>query len=436
MEREMGKSTLSNKFKFSNLRISIFALLLIISTLVSAQSYKYAIYCKDTLASEYMAGRAYVDEGDKKAATFIRNELKESGVKLLGENGFQKLNFPINNIMDLKVSMRYLKKPLKLGEDYLVFGSSPSANMVLENVKPLIFNTKKQIEEIKPKKLQDKVLLFNTKTLSYVDIIVFLRGLKKENVTPKLAVIQGYDKIPYYTGRALMDFPILQLKGNIIYKKIKHLALEIKSEFISSYQSQNVWGIVEGTKYKDSCFVFIAHYDHLGKVGDVHFPGANDNASGVAVLLDLAKYYAKNPAEHSVVFIFATGEEVGLLGSKFAAENPYIDLEKVKFLFNLDMCGTGATGVAVINGLKEPEAGKLLQEINNENQWFIKVFLGEESCNSDHCHFVQKGVPAHFLFTYGCEYNEYHTIYDNGKDLPFTKHIDFCNLLKEFVRRY
>lgn len=432
----MGKSTLSNKFKFSNLRISIFALLLIISTLVSAQSYKYAIYCKDTLASEYMAGRAYVDEGDKKAATFIRNELKESGVKLLGENGFQKLNFPINNIMDLKVSMRYLKKPLKLGEDYLVFGSSPSANMVLENVKPLIFNTKKQIEEIKPKKLQDKVLLFNTKTLSYVDIIVFLRGLKKENVTPQLAIIQGYDKIPYYTGRSLMDFPILQLKGNIIYKKIKHLDLEIKSEFISSYQSQNVWGIVEGTKYKDSCFVFIAHYDHLGKVGDVHFPGANDNASGVAVLLDLAKYYAKNPAEHSVVFIFATGEEVGLLGSKFAAENPYIDLEKVKFLFNLDMCGTGATGVAVINGLKEPEAGKLLQEINNENQWFIKVFLGEESCNSDHCHFVQKGVPAHFLFTYGCEYNEYHTIYDNGKDLPFTKHIDFCNLLKEFVRRY
>lgn len=432
----MGKSTLSNKFKFSNLRISIFALILIISTLVSAQSYKYAIYCKDTLASEYMAGRAYVDEGDKKAATFIRNELKESGVKLLGENGFQKLNFPINNIMDLKVSMRYLKKPLKLGEDYLVFGSSPSANMVLENVKPLIFNTKKQIEEIKPKKLQDKVLLFNTQTLSYVDIIVFLRGLKKENVTPQLAIIQGYDKIPYYTGRALMDFPILQLKGNIIDKKIKHLALEIKSEFISSYQSQNVWGIVEGTKYKDSCFVFIAHYDHLGKVGDVHFPGANDNASGVAVLLDLAKYYAKNPAEHSVVFIFATGEEVGLLGSKFAAENPYIDLEKVKFLFNLDMCGTGATGVAVINGLKEPEAGKLLQEINNENQWFIKVFLGEESCNSDHCHFVQKGVPAHFLFTYGCEYNEYHTIYDNGKDLPFTKHIDFCNLLKEFVRRY
>ena len=64
MERKMGKSTLFNKFKFSNLRISILALLLIISTLSSAQSYKYAIYCKDILASKYMAGSAYVDNGD------------------------------------------------------------------------------------------------------------------------------------------------------------------------------------------------------------------------------------------------------------------------------------------------------------------------------------------------------------------------------------
>ncbi|MEE1098047.1 MAG: M28 family peptidase, partial [Bacteroidales bacterium] len=165
-------------------------------------------------------------------------------------------------------------------------------------------------------------------------------------------------------------------------------------------------------------------------------PGANDNASAVAVLLDLAKYYAKNPAEHSVVFMFVTGEEIGLVGSTFAAENPLVDLSKMKFLFNLDMVGTGSTGVAVINGKKEPEAGKLLQTINEENHWFSKVVLGEESCNSDHCPFVQKGVPAHFLFTYGCEYNEYHTVYDDGVELSFTKHIDFCNLLKEFIKRY
>ncbi len=432
----MEKSKIFNQFKQIVMRVKILLLLLIISTLTYGQSYKYAIYCKDTLSSAYMAGRAYTENGDKKAANFIKNELSKSGVKLLGNNGFQSVNFPINSILDLKLSLSNTGDSLQIGKDYLVFGSSPTTKIELKNIKPLIFNNKNDIDKVNLKTLQDKVLLFNIQTTEYSDIIRFLRGLKQEKILPKLAVIQGYDKIQYYTGRNTMDFPILQLKGLPIQKKIEYLFLDIKSQYNPSYESQNVWAKVEGTKYKDSSFVFIAHYDHLGKVGDVYFPGANDNASGVAVLLDLAKYYVKNPAEHSVVFIFATGEEIGLLGSKFAAENPLIELDKVKFLFNLDMCGTGSTGVAVINGLKEPEAGKLLQEINSENDWFIKVFLGEESCNSDHCHFVKQGVPAHFLFTYGCEYNEYHTIYDDGKELPFTKHVDFCNLLKAFIKRY
>lgn len=432
----MGKSKMFNQFKQFNMRIKILVLLLTISTISFAQSYKYAIYCKDTLSSPYMAGRAYTENGDKKAATFIKNELIKSGAKLIGEEGFQPVTFSINSIVNLKLSLAPNQDTLKIGEDYLVFGSSPTTNFELKNVKPLIFNTKEEIKKVKLQKLQDKVLLFNIEKLPYYDIIVFLRSLKQENIIPKLAVIQGYDKIQYYTGRNVMDFPILQIKGTPINKKIKYLSLNIESKYDEKYTSQNVWAKVEGTKYKDSCFAFIAHYDHLGKVGNVYFPGANDNASGVAVLLDLAKYYAKNPAEYSVVFIFATGEEIGLLGSKYAAENPLIELDKVKFLFNLDMCGTGATGVAVINGQKEPEAGKLLQDINSEHKWFIKVFLGEESCNSDHCYFVKQGVPAHFLFTYGCEYNEYHTIYDDGKELPFTKHIDFCELLKEFIRRY
>ena len=279
-------------------------------------------------------------------------------------------------------------------------------------------------------------MIFNLGELENYDAIRFLRTLKEESNTPKLAIIQGQDKLQYYTGRNVMSFPVVQLRDKIFSKKINRLKLSIKSEFHENYQSQNVWAKVEGTKYKDSCFAFVCHYDHLGKIGSVHFPGANDNASAVAVLLDLAKYYAKNPAEHSVVFMFVTGEEIGLVGSTFAAENPLVDLSKMKFLFNLDMVGTGSTGVAVINGKKEPEAGKLLQTINEENHWFSKVVLGEESCNSDHCPFVQKGVPAHFLFTYGCEYNEYHTVYDDGVELSFTKHIDFCNLLKEFIKRY
>lgn len=418
------------------MKILLFCLSLFISSLCFSQSYNYAIYCKDTLCSEYMAGRAYRESGDKKAAEFIRNELTKNNVKLLGDNGFQTVGISINNILDVELKMNNLSDSLKLGEDFLVTGSSPTSEIEIKNIKPLIFNNKEQISDVKIKKLKDKVLLFNMGDLTFYDIMLFVRSLVKENINPKLAIVQNYDKIEYLIGSSVLPFPVLQLKGRPFKKKIDYLKLSIESTFDSDYESQNVWAVVEGTKYKDSCFVFVSHYDHLGKVGNVYFPGANDNASGVSVLLDLAGYYAKNPAEYSVVFIFVTGEETGLLGSSFAAMNPLVDLTKIKFLFNLDMCGTGSTGVAVINGKKEKRAGELLQKINSENNWFSKIVLGEESCNSDHCPFVKRGVPAHFLFTYGCEYNEYHTIYDNGKALFFTKHIDFCNLLKEFVRRY
>lgn len=401
-----------------------------------SQSYNYAVFCKDTLTSQYMAGRAYIDDGDKKAANFIRNELRNNGAKLMGDNGFQTVDISVNNILDAKLKFGKPIKDFRVGEEFLVFGSSPSCNIELKNVKPLFFNAKQELEKVKTPKLNNKVLVFNIETLSYMDIVLFLKALKQENVKPELVVIQGYDKIQYSIGSSVLPFAVLQLKAKPISKKIAYLSLQIENKYEPCYHSQNVWAMVEGTKHKDSCFVFVSHYDHLGKVGDVYFPGANDNASGVSVLLDMAAYYAKNPAECSIVFLFVTGEEIGLVGSTVAAENPLIDLSKVKFLFNLDMAGTGSTGLAVINGQKELQAGKLLQSINAENHWFAKVVLGDESCNSDHCPFVMKSVPAHFLFTYGCEYNEYHTVYDDGKDLHFTKHIDLCNLLKEFVRRY
>jgi Zn-dependent M28 family amino/carboxypeptidase len=100
------------------------------------------------------------------------------------------------------------------------------------------------------------------------------------------------------------------------------------------------------------------------------------------------------------------------------------------------MCGTGSGGIALINGEKEKNASLQIQNINDEKRYFNQIRIGGESCNSDHCPFVQKGVPAFFIFTFGCEYNEYHTIYDNGKDLSFTKHIDLCNIIKDFIKTY
>src|SRR4030095_9120627 len=106
----------------------------------------------------------------------------------------------------------------------------------------------------------------------------------------------------------------------------------------------NVLGMVPGTLYPDSFIVFTAHYDHLGRMGKkALFPGANDNASGSAMIIDLARYYAQpaNRPKCSLLFIAFAGEEAGLIGSRYYTENPILPLEQIKFLINLDLMGNG-----------------------------------------------------------------------------------------------
>ena len=160
--------------------------------------------------------------------------------------------------------------------------------------------------------------------------------------------------------------------------------------------------MVKGTSGKDSTLVLTAHYDHLGLLGKkVYFPGANDNASGVAMLLSMARYYAKNPPEYNMVFLAFSGEEIGLLGSKAFIEQPLTDLSKIKFLVNFDLAGTGDEGIKVVNGTIFKTDFDRLQQLNERYHLLPKVEIRGEACNSDHCLFYAKGVPCFFIYTQG-----------------------------------
>lgn len=421
------------------MKIRILILILLCANLLNAQSYKYAHYCLDSLISKEFKGRGYYEDGDRRAANFIERELRNNGVKPVKNNLYQqKLPIKVNNIESAKLKLFSKDSSyLKLGEEFLVYGSSPSVDVLIENKKPLLVDLNKKKAKEKLDIYDKKLVLIDLKTTDISKVSSLIKLLIEKDISPKLFIIQNSDKIQFPIGRKVNKFPIIQLKGKLIGKKINYLELSVKSKWEENYMTQNVWGMVEGKLHKDSFFVFTAHYDHLGKIGeDCYFAGANDNASGVAVLLDMAKYYTQNPSDYSIVFIFTTAEEIGLLGSEYAAENPFVELDKIKFLFNLDMCGTGSGGIALINGKKETKASELFEKINQDKRYFNEIRIGGESCNSDHCPFVMKGVPALFLFTFGCEYNEYHTVYDNGKGLSFTKHIDFCNILKDFIEAY
>jgi aminopeptidase YwaD len=178
--------------------------------------------------------------------------------------------------------------------------------------------------------------------------------------------------------------------------------------------------------------VITAHYDHLGGMGNnTYFPGANDNASGVALMLRLAKFYAANPQKYSLVFIAFSGEEAGLLGSKYFTEHPLVDLKKIRFLINTDLAGTGEEGITVVNATQYKKEFALLNQINEEFRYLVKINSRGKAANSDHYWFSEKGVPSFFIYTMG-GIRAYHDIYDRAETLPLTEHDDLFRLITRF----
>jgi Zn-dependent M28 family amino/carboxypeptidase len=195
---------------------------------------------------------------------------------------------------------------------------------------------------------------------------------------------------------------------------------------------------VEGTSKKDSFLLVTAHYDHLGHMGKkAYFPGANDNASGTAMLLELARYYAlpENRLPYSILFIGFAAEEAGLVGSKHYVEHPLVPLSSIKFMVNLDLMGSGKEGITVVNGSVFPKEFGLLDSLNKANSWFPKVVARGKAANSDHYFFTEKGVPAFFIYTLG-EITAYHDIYDTASVVTLSKFKESFRLITGFFSKF
>lgn len=169
--------------------------------------------------------------------------------------------------------------------------------------------------------------------------------------------------------------------------------------------SRNVIGMIEGTdpKLKGEYLVVSAHLDHVGVQKNAQpgkdsiFNGARDNAIGVVGLISTAKYLSQYPPKRSVLFIALTGEEKGLLGSKYYAENPVVPLNKTVFNFNCDGAGYNDVTMATIIGMErttaEADLAKACQAFG------LKAAVDpvpEQNLfeRSDNYNFAVKGVPA------------------------------------------
>ncbi|MCA1558691.1 MAG: M20/M25/M40 family metallo-hydrolase, partial [Acidobacteria bacterium] len=163
---------------------------------------------------------------------------------------------------------------------------------------------------------------------------------------------------------------------NNLASMLQHRTLTISTDIVRrSAPASNVVGILEGAdpKLKSEAVVIGAHYDHLGlggegsraqKEGEVHH-GADDNASGVAGLLELARLFARERPRRTIVFVAFSGEEEGLLGSNYYVNHPAVSLSQTVAMINMDMIGRLKENRLMVSGVGTAEQWRSLIEQAN-----------------------------------------------------------------------
>jgi len=413
-------------------KISLTILLLFIFGFLNAQDLPYARHIVDTLSSAYFEGRGAVNEGETKAAKFIADEFKKWNLTPFGEDYFQKFRYPINTFYgNLNVALDHQK--LIPGKDYIVgadsHGIDGTFNLIWYNKNNI--PNKKQLKKLTERRFfENKFIVLDNNGIDKDDESYHLL---KINTVEASGIIFLEDKLTKDLSSTYEDYAILKILRGAINRKNKSIQVTINQKFISGNPSQNVIGFVKGTSQPDSFIVISAHYDHLGRMGNpIYFPGANDNASGIAFLLNWAKYYSENPSKYSIVLMAFGVEEAGLLGSKYFIDHPLFDLKTIKFEINLDVIGTGSEGITVVNGAVYPKYFDLLLSINKNKNYLPTINKRGKAANSDHYWFSEKEIPAFFIYANG-GIKAYHDIYDVSKTLPLTAFNGCFLLIRDFI---
>lgn len=429
----------------------IFLLLFTLSIFrLSAQDSIYVRMLIDSLSSRSFFGRGYVNESDKKAARFIAHEFEKAGAVAFKSSYLQPVSFGIN-IFPKQMEVSLDNTVLTPFYDYKVTASSTGGHGTFEIIEiPIkaLKSTKRLKKFLSKHELFNKFVLIDETSLSekkkkskkYATTMDFIHAFPYQDILPARGIILVKEKLDAQGmwSRSPLNSTIIRILKSKVNTQPKQINLNIDQQYISKYTSNNVVSYIKGTSVADTFIVFGGHYDHLGCLGEnTFFPGANDNASGVATMIDLARYYAQpgHQPYYSIAFIAFTGEEAGLLGSKEYTQNPLFPLSQIKYMFNLDMVGTCEDGITVVNGVSNPNLFNQLDTLNKQFQFLPKINNRGEAANSDHHWFHKAGVPAVFIFGMG-KSGPYHHPEDNSKNLGLKGYVPLFKLLTNFINIY
>lgn len=426
---------------------TLFILLIcLLTNIVNAQDSSYARRIIRDLSDKAMFGRGYAYGGDSLAANYICNELKSIGAEEILPGYRQPMSF-YSYAMEGKVSLKIDGKQLSPLNDYRFAPIANSAHGkfdVIATDAKILYDTAALRQFIEKNKMQ------LAQSFVYIDAMDVQCTEEEVKAMQKMVGRLTFKNLPRSRGMLVRvkELPIwswigsdverehttIYVTGNACAKAPKKIEVDMDNRF-HLHNTQNLCAMIKGTESPDTMIVFTAHYDHLGCMGeDVIFPGAHDNASGVATVLDLLKHYKEHPQKYSVAGLFFCAEEAALRGSSQFVSNPPFDLEKIALLLNFDLICGGDEGITVVNSNAEntkPFFNQMVK-VNDEKKYLSQIKPRDNASNSDHYYF-SKVSPAMFIYTLGGRTGNYHHWNDTCENCALNNYDRLLKLVIESI---
>ena len=423
------------------------------------------------LSSKELSGRLPGTEGYNKAADFVAGKFKKYNLQpLSGTSYFQNVDIEFNEILECNTAIETPSeewKKLKLGSDYVCRGFSGSgdieaevafvgyglsrpdigyddyANVDVEGKIVLMFKYdprwKMDEEGWGPASLRRKVQHAAEHGAKGVVYLSFPNDRNPQK--PIGSIMHGpgkqYQDIPQIhldlsiaeqlfegSGKQLADLQtaIDENKTPASVLLDKKMKIQVKADYKPKAVCKNVVGILPGTdpELKDEYVILGAHLDHVGRQSEeFYFPGANDNASGVASLLEVAEAFSLEHAKRSIVFIAFTSEESGLVGSQAFVDREEIPVEKITSMLNMD-CVAHGDSIVIGSGKSYPKLYRIAREQDSlmNNMVIDRTWRGG---GADAEAFHQAGIPTLYFATQN-SYTYLHLPGDKTETLNPTLH--------------
>lgn len=382
------------------------------------------------LASDELGGRLSASDNDRKSAEYIAKQYERIGLEPAGENDtyYQYMSTPDLRLAKSNTSLVLDEYVLKLFKEFYPLSASSNKGAYegeAVNVNYGIEDEGLKHHDYQDKEVSGKVVLIkmdipggvhpHNRYISWSGIEYRATYAKSKGAKAVVYYTDNEELQPSGTLAKTLDnagIPIFFVKKDLSSLDVTTARFNLDILMITKI-ANNVLGFIDNQA--DQTVVVGAHHDHLGRgqkggslaeiPGDIH-NGADDNASGVAGLFEIAQAIVKKPKKYknnNYLFIAFSGEEQGLIGSKYFVKSPLMQKQNVNFMINMDMIGhlDSTKKTLIINGVgSSPEWNKAISEVSYPTRKIAKIKTTESGIGaSDHTSFYLANIPAVHFFT-------------------------------------